>query len=91
MRTACPPGFVNLTASLQIINVKTQLGELNYFNPCFHSKVFFFNFSVIGLSFDFLGLNIVGFSLYSLFNIGLYWIQPIQVSTYQNMNLTNYE
>jgi len=34
--------------------------------------------SVIGLSFDFLGLNIVGFSLYSLFNIGLYWIQPIQ-------------
>jgi len=34
--------------------------------------------SVIGLSFDFLGLNIVGFSLYSLFNVGLYWIKPIQ-------------
>ena len=36
--------------------------------------------SVIGLSFDFLGLNVVGFFLYSLFNIGLYWITPIQVS-----------
>jgi len=34
--------------------------------------------SVIGLSFDFLGLNVVGFSLYSLFNVGLYWITPIQ-------------
>ena len=35
--------------------------------------------SVIGLSFDFLGLNVVGFFLYSLFNVGLYWITPIQV------------
>ena len=34
--------------------------------------------SVIGLSFDYLGLNIIGFFLYSLFNIGLYWINPIQ-------------
>jgi len=34
--------------------------------------------SVIGLSFDFLGLNVVGFTLYSLFNVGLYWITPIQ-------------
>jgi len=34
--------------------------------------------SVIGLSFDFLGLNVVGFGLYSLFNIGLYWIPAIQ-------------
>jgi cystinosin len=35
---------------------------------------------VIGLNFDFLGLNIIGFTLYGLFNIGLYWIKPIQVS-----------
>lgn len=34
--------------------------------------------SVIGLSFDFLGLNVVGFTLYSLFNVGLYWVKPIQ-------------
>jgi len=34
--------------------------------------------SVVGLSFDFLSLNVVGFTLYSLFNVGLYWIPQIQ-------------
>lgn len=35
--------------------------------------------SVIGLNFDFLSLNIVGFILYGVFNIGLYSIPQIQV------------
>jgi len=35
--------------------------------------------SVIGLNFDFLALNIVGFTLYGLYNIGLFWIDSIQV------------
>ena len=34
--------------------------------------------SVLGLSFDFLGLNVIGFVLYSVFNVGLYWVGPIQ-------------
>ena len=34
--------------------------------------------SVIGLNFDFLSLNVVGFALYSVFNVGLFWIKPIQ-------------
>lgn len=34
--------------------------------------------SVIGLNFDFLALNIVGFSLYGCYNIALYWIASIQ-------------
>jgi len=34
--------------------------------------------SVIGLNFDFLGLNIVGFTLYGCFNVGLYFFTPIQ-------------
>eukprot|EP00096_Caligus_rogercresseyi_P015682 TRINITY_DN8155_c0_g1_i1.p1 TRINITY_DN8155_c0_g1~~TRINITY_DN8155_c0_g1_i1.p1 ORF type:complete len:400 (+),score=65.25 TRINITY_DN8155_c0_g1_i1:183-1382(+) len=34
--------------------------------------------SVIGLNFDFLFLNILGFTLYSFFNIGMLWITPIQ-------------
>lgn len=34
--------------------------------------------SVIGLNFDFLSLNLVGFALYSLFNIGLYYNPFIQ-------------
>ena len=41
-------------------------------------QLLFSPFSVIGLSFDFLGLNVIGFSLYSLFNIGLYWIPAIE-------------
>ncbi|XP_046422070.1 cystinosin homolog isoform X1 [Neodiprion virginianus] len=34
--------------------------------------------SVVGLNFDFLSLNIVGFVMYSLFNCGLYWIPEIE-------------
>ncbi|XP_026292971.2 cystinosin homolog isoform X2 [Frankliniella occidentalis] len=34
--------------------------------------------SVVGLNFDFLTLNLTGFTLYSLFNCGLYWIPLIQ-------------
>jgi len=34
--------------------------------------------SVVGLNFDFLSLNIVGFVLYSLFNCGLYWIKEVE-------------
>ena len=35
-------------------------------------------FSVSGLSFDFLALNITGFLCYTIFNIGLFWIPEIQ-------------
>ncbi|XP_044587509.1 cystinosin homolog [Cotesia glomerata] len=34
--------------------------------------------SVVGFSFDFLALNIVGFVMYALFNCGLYWIPEIE-------------
>jgi len=34
--------------------------------------------SVIGLNFDFLALNIVGFSLYGCYNVALFWISSIQ-------------
>lgn len=36
--------------------------------------------SVVGLNFDFLSLNIVGFLLYGVFNVGLYAIPEIQVT-----------
>ena len=45
-----------------------------------HCIIFRMLYSVVGLSFDFLSLNVVGFSLYSLFNVGLYWIPQIQVN-----------
>jgi len=34
--------------------------------------------SVVGLNFDFLALNLIGFSLYSVYNVGLLWITAIQ-------------
>jgi len=34
--------------------------------------------SVIGLNFDFVGLNIVGFSLYGCYNVALFWIHSVQ-------------
>ena len=37
--------------------------------------------SVIGLNFDFLSLNLVGFTLYGCFNIFLFWVGSIQVSS----------
>lgn len=34
--------------------------------------------SVVGLNFDYLSLNLVGFFMYGLFNCGLYWIPEIE-------------
>ncbi|XP_077266204.1 lysosomal cystine transporter cystinosin isoform X1 [Temnothorax americanus] len=34
--------------------------------------------SVVGLNFDFLSLNLVGFIMYALFNCGLYWVPEIE-------------
>ncbi|KAJ7308803.1 hypothetical protein JRQ81_008070 [Phrynocephalus forsythii] len=34
--------------------------------------------SVVGLSFDFLALNLTGFIAYSVFNVGLFWIRPVK-------------
>lgn len=36
--------------------------------------------SVVGLNFDFLALNLLGFFCYSVFNIGLFWSNKIQES-----------
>lgn len=39
--------------------------------------------SVVGLNFDFLTLNIIGFTLYSTFNIGLYSLKGIQAEYFK--------
>lgn len=35
--------------------------------------------SVVGLSFDFVILNLMGFMAYSVFNIGLFWVPHVEV------------
>ena len=54
------------------------------FSPILFAN-FSLSFSVIGLNFDFLALNVIGFVLYSSFNVGLYWIRPIQVSIWHHI------
>jgi len=38
--------------------------------------------SVIGLNFDFLSLNLIGFTLYGCFNVALFWVDSIQAEYY---------
>lgn len=35
--------------------------------------------SVVGLSFDFLAYNLLGFFAYSVYNVALFWVPTIQV------------
>eukprot|EP00164_Ancoracysta_twista_P001389 GFYU01001811.1.p1 GENE.GFYU01001811.1~~GFYU01001811.1.p1 ORF type:complete len:336 (+),score=89.75 GFYU01001811.1:163-1170(+) len=46
----------------------------------FYPQVFqnFYRKSVIGLSFDYLLYNIIGFSCYSIFNVAFYWSDKVQ-------------
>lgn len=46
--------------------------------------------SVVGLNFDFISLNVVGFLLYATFNIGLYYNEYIQVRLVCKLALTTY-
>lgn len=50
-----------------------------YLRLCLYKflKIIYF-YSVVGLNFDYLALNLLGFILYSSFNIGL-WLPEIEV------------
>ncbi|XP_053971771.1 cystinosin homolog isoform X3 [Hylaeus volcanicus] len=39
--------------------------------------------SVVGLNFDYLSLNLVGFIMYALFNCGLFWIPEIEIEYFK--------
>ncbi|XP_017752194.1 PREDICTED: cystinosin homolog isoform X2 [Eufriesea mexicana] len=39
--------------------------------------------SVVGLNFDYLSLNIVGFIMYALFNCGLFWIPEVELEYFR--------
>merc|ERR1712088_1213360 len=42
--------------------------------------------SVIGLNFDFLSLNLIGFTLYGCFNVFLFWVGSIQCFIFERGN-----
>ena len=66
-----------------ILNLLSQIIGWIYslsWSICPYSQVFenWKRKSVVGLDFDFVALNVVGFGLYSFFNAALYWVKPIQ-------------
>ena len=68
-----------------ILDFLSQIIGWIYFltwSTCPYSQVFenWKRKSVVGLDFDFVALNVVGFGLYSFFNAALYWVKPVQSS-----------
>uniref|UniRef100_A0A1A9ZL98 Cystinosin homolog n=1 Tax=Glossina pallidipes TaxID=7398 RepID=A0A1A9ZL98_GLOPL len=76
--------FVRITVanSRSIIYISFIFGWIYFvaWSVSFYPQIYtnFQRKSVIGLNFDFVYLNIVGFTLYSVFNCGLYWIPALQ-------------
>lgn len=65
-----------------LIQISSIIGWLYFiaWSISFYPQIYtnFRRKSVIGLNFDFLALNILGFVLYSVFNVGLYFSPVIQ-------------
>lgn len=69
--------------SAELISISSVIGWCYFvaWSISFYPQIYI-NFrrkSVVGLNFDYLSLNIVGFSMYTIFNVGLYAIPEIQV------------
>jgi len=77
-------GFVRVTVmKSKALDILSTIVGWVYFvawSVSFYPQIYenFKRKSVIGLNFDFLSLNIVGFSVYGVFNVGLFWIPSIQ-------------
>jgi len=73
---------VDVMKSLELETVSTVVGWIYFvaWSVSFYPQIYdnFKRRSVIGLNFDFLSLNVIGFTVYGVFNIGLYWIPSIQ-------------
>ncbi|CAH2075528.1 unnamed protein product, partial [Iphiclides podalirius] len=88
---ATPVGSVNLSSVFLRVTVmhSNTISIISYimgwiyfaaWSVSFYPQIYI-NFkrkSVVGLNFDFLALNIMGFTMYSLFNCGLYFSKAIQ-------------
>lgn len=73
---------VVVAISPDLISISSVIGWIYFvaWSVSFYPQIYI-NYkrkSVVGLNFDFLALNIVGFLLYGIFNIGLYSIPEVQ-------------
>ena len=73
---------VNVIRSSALDIVSEVIGWIYFvaWSISFYPQVFdnFRRRSVVGLNFDFLAYNFLGFSVYSAFNIGLFWVSTIR-------------
>ncbi|XP_055848767.1 cystinosin homolog isoform X1 [Episyrphus balteatus] len=73
---------VKVANSMPIVYISSVFGWVYFiaWSISFYPQIYtnFKRKSVVGLNFDFLALNFIGFLLYSIFNIGLYWIPTMQ-------------
>ncbi|XP_031640201.1 cystinosin homolog isoform X2 [Contarinia nasturtii] len=73
---------VVVAVSTDLITISSAIGWCYFvaWSVSFYPQIYtnFKRKSVVGLNFDFLSLNIVGFILYGMFNIGLYLVPEIQ-------------
>ncbi|KAJ9591669.1 hypothetical protein L9F63_001814, partial [Diploptera punctata] len=73
---------ITLQHSEAVYHISAVIGWIYFvaWSVSFYPQIYI-NFkrkSVVGLNFDFLALNVVGFILYGLFNCGLYWITEVE-------------
>lgn len=73
---------VQVANSMPIVYISSVFGWIYFiaWSISFYPQIYtnFKRKSVVGLNFDFLALNFIGFLLYSIFNIGLFWIPTMQ-------------
>lgn len=76
--------FVRITVAVSniIASISNVVGWIYFaaWSISFYPQIYtnFKRKSVVGLNFDFVALNIVGFVMYTIFNAGLYWIPEIE-------------
>lgn len=72
----------NFALSLKLIYISEVVGWIYFltWSISFYPQIYtnFKRKSVVGLNFDYVSLNFIGFFLYSLFNMGLYWSTTIE-------------
>ena len=70
--------YVQFTPSVQQFLSLTYFSRTSYLSSRFCNNKFCY-FSVVGLNFDFLCYNILGYLAYSVYNVGLFYFKSIQV------------
>eukprot|EP00058_Branchiostoma_floridae_P015195 XP_002600683.1 hypothetical protein BRAFLDRAFT_118547 [Branchiostoma floridae] len=73
---------VSVVRSLPLHIVNAVIGWIYFvaWSVSFYPQVFenWRRKSVVGLNFDFLGLNLTGFLAYGFYNVGMFWVKEIQ-------------